>query len=46
MEEVDKGSRRGKVHWLQKSATDLLPVPVEKALRSDALQGVVLKHLE
>jgi len=46
MEAIDKCDRRGVVRWLQKSATDLLPVLVEKALRSDALQGVLLNQLE
>lgn len=46
MEAVDKGPRRGVARWLQKSAADLLPVLVEKALRSDTLQGILLNQLE
>jgi len=46
MEEMEKGRQKSIGRWLQKKALDLLPPLVEKVLRSDTLQGVLLDQLE
>jgi len=46
MEEMEKGRPKSIGRWLQKKALDLWPPLVEKVLRSDTLQGVLLDQLE